>query len=417
MKRRHSSLVLSRLSIGALVGLLCLNLTTVGGAPDSKSISQQVSAAQGGTVTSPSGGLTLSIPPGALEKNTTVTIDELPPGEGAVLGPTYQLGPEGLKFLKPATLTFRFKPGDTPEGFEKEDIAISEEKPQENMAPRSQGAARSPQTATGAPQINPFISTGLNFLESEVNVAAGTITARIEHFSRYSARAYSSYTLGSGKGEITHAYDYLSKAAKSSGSGYAEVQGSVKMGGEFFEKVGAKMGVLGNGVATICFGKYFRVKAGRKGERSTSRGQLIIDIDHGAVLTANSYSIVIGVSFIDFSGQPGGKAYFPMQDLNSKLIVLPGHASLFFHDDQFGNPKAMKELAGFPYKPGTFSVWFDQGEWQAGRFYAVFIFLDTVVFGIPESEYGHRPAMGGEVHWIGAISPGNCKVRAFRIEG
>ena len=407
---------LHRFSWRVLVGVLCLHIVAIGVAAGAKTSTVQVSAAKGGTITSPSGSLTLSIPPGGLEKDTVITIDELAPGEGSVVGPAYELGPNGLKFKKPAALTLRFKPADIPQGFEREDIAITEEKPQD-LATRSQGAASGPQTAAGAPGINPLATTGLNFLDSEVNVAAGTVSARIEHFSRYSARAYSSYTLGSGKAEITHAYDYLIKAAKSNGSGYAEAQGSVKTGGEFFQKVGAKMGVPGSGVATICFGKFFRVKAGKKGERSTSHGQLIIGIDHDAALSANSYSIVIGVSFIDFSGQPGGRAYFPVQDLNSRLIVLPGHASLYFHDDQFPNPKAMKEMAGFPYKPGTFTVWFDQGEWQAGRFYAVFISLDTVVFGAPKSEYGHRPPMGGEVRWTGGTEPGHCMAKAFRIEG
>jgi hypothetical protein len=435
LKLPSSSLTLSRSSrffLGALVGLFCLSLiagsaapgAAPGAPPGAKTITQQVSAAQGGTVASPTGGLTLSIPAGALEKDTIITIEELAPGEGPVVGPAYEFKPAGLKFKKPATLTLRFKPADIPEGYEKEDIAIIEEKPQ-SPAPRPQQGAASglppaasgPQTATGAPPMNPVLDAGLIFLDSEVNVAAGTVTARIEHFSRYSVRAYSSYTLGSGKGEITHAYDLLIKDAKSSGSGYAEVQGSVKMGGEFFEKVGAKTGVNGVAAASMVFGKFFRVKAGKKGQKSTSSGQLIIDIDHSAMLTANIYQMEIGVTFTDFSGQPAGKANFPVQDLNSRLIVLPGHASLLFHDDQFSTPKASKEMAGLPYKPGTFSVWFDQGQWQAGRFYIVFVYLNTGVFGVPEDPYGQSPAMGGEVRWTGGIPPGYCLVRAFRIEG
>jgi len=405
MRLHPSSLMLRRTSLGVLVGLLCLNLTTIGGAPGSKSISQQVSAAQGGAITSPSGGLTLSIPPGALTKDTDITVEELASGEGPVIGPTYQLGPTGLKFQKPATLTLRFKPGDIPEGFEKEDVAITEVKPQGNSGVPD---------ATGSVQSDLIATAGLNFLESEVNVTAGTVSAPIEHFSRYSARAYISYTLGWGKRILINPYDYCLKSAKSGGSGYAEAKASVVHGGEFWEKVGAKVGISGSGIAVITMGIYFRVKAGKKGQKSTSRGQLVVNIDHGAVLEANSYQIAFMVSFLDWSGRPGGKAYFPVQDLNSGLTVLPGHATQCY----FANPmlpKAAESIVGPPYKPGTLSVWFDQGEWQAGRFYAVFISLITTVMGGPGGQ--GIPPMGGEVFWNGPFTPGQCLTRTIQIEG
>jgi hypothetical protein len=404
MKLHPSSLMLHRFSLGSLIGLLCLQLAAMGGAPSPKTITQHVSAAQGGTVTSPSGGLTLSIPPGALAKDTDITIEELAPGEGLVLGPTYDLGPTSLKFQKPATLTLHFKPADIPEGYEKEDVAITEVKPQ--------GISGAPDAA-GSAQSDPIITAGLNFLESEVNVAAGTVIARIEHFSRYSARAYISYTLGWGKRILINPYDYCLKGAKSGGSGYAEATASVAHGGEFFQKVGAKVGVSGVGAAVITMGIYFRVKAGKKGQKSTTGGQLVVNIDHGAVLSADCYHIAFMVSFIDFSGQPGGKANFPIQDLNSGLKVLPGHATQCY----FANPMAppsMESILGPPYKPGTFSVWFDRGEWQAGRFYAVFISLITSVWGTPATK--HFPAMGGEVRWNGPFAPGQCLTRAIQIE-
>jgi len=67
--------------------------------------------------------MTLTILPGALEKDTSINNEELNSGEGPVMGPTHKLGPDGLKFPRPATLTPRFKPADVPEGFEKVDIA------------------------------------------------------------------------------------------------------------------------------------------------------------------------------------------------------------------------------------------------------------------------------------------------------
>jgi len=405
MRLHPPSLMLRRSSLGVLFGLLGLLLAAIGGAPGSKSISQQVSAAQGGTVTSPSGGLTLSIPPGALAKDTDITVEELAPGEGPAIGPTYDLKPTGLKFQKPATLTLRFKPADIPEGFEKEDVAITEVKPQGNSGVPD---------ATGSVQSDLIATAGLNFLESEVNVAAGTVSAPIEHFSRYSARAYISYTLGWGKRILINPYDYCLKSAKSGGSGYAEAKASVVHGGEFWEKVGAKVGISGSGIAVITMRIYFRVKAGKKGQKSTSRGQLVVNIDHGAVLEANSYQIAFMVSFIDWSGRPGGKAYFPVQDLNSGLTVLPGHATQCY----FANPmlpKAAESIVGPPYKPGTLSVWFDQGEWQAGRFYAVFISLITTVMGGPGGQ--GIPPMGGEVLWNGPFTPGKCLTRTIQIEG
>ncbi len=115
--------MLHRTSLGILVGLMCFQLAAVGAAPGVNMITKRVSAAQGGTVTSPSGAMTLTILPGALEKDTSITIEELASGEGPVIGPTYKLRPDGLKFLRPATLTLRFKPADVPEGFEKEEVA------------------------------------------------------------------------------------------------------------------------------------------------------------------------------------------------------------------------------------------------------------------------------------------------------
>ena len=405
MRLQPSSLMLHRFSLGVLVGLLCLHLSAVGVASSAKMITQQVSAAQGGVITSPSSGLTLAIPPGALAKDTDITIEELAPGEGPAIGPTYQLGPTSLKFQKPATLTFRFKPADIPEGYEKEDVAIIEVKPQGNSAAPD---------AAGSAQSDLIAMAGLNFLESEVNIAAGTVSAPIEHFSRYSARAYISYTLGWGKRILINPYDYCLKSAKSGGSAYAEATASVAHGGEFFQKVGAKVGISGSGAAIITMGIYFRVKPGKKGQKSTTGGQLVVNIDHGAVLSANCYQIAFMVSFIDFSGQPGGKANFPIQDLNSGLKVLPGHATQCYYANPMA-PPSVESIVGPPYKPGTFSVWFDQGEWQAGRFYAVFISLITSVWGGPGGQ--GVPPMGGEVRWNGPFTPGQCLTRALQIEG
>jgi hypothetical protein len=60
-----------------------------------------------------------------------------------------------------------------------EDVAITEVKPQDNSGtPDAAGTAQSDLIATA----------GLIYLESEVNVAAGTVSAPIEHFSRFGHR-------------------------------------------------------------------------------------------------------------------------------------------------------------------------------------------------------------------------------------
>ena len=76
-----------------------------------------IAAAAGGTATSPDGRLTLEIPPGALDADTTITIRPLslaalppgPLGEGWT-GPAYELGPDGLDLATPATATFTLDP-------------------------------------------------------------------------------------------------------------------------------------------------------------------------------------------------------------------------------------------------------------------------------------------------------------------
>ena len=310
--------LISRGAAGLL--LLALAIPEVQGVP--KTITKSISAAQGGTISSPSGGLVLSIPAGALEKDTSISVNELPPGEGPVLGPSYQLLPEGLKFKKPAKLTLRFKPADVPAGYEKEDVAILEE--------HSQGPALQLAAGMGGPS-GANLSTGASYLETEVNAAAGTLTSSIEHFSSYSARAYSSYALGSGKRELKGIYDFFFKLVNSQGSGYAEAQGSAKMGGEFFMKVGARMGVEGGAGGGVYFAKNFRVKPGRKGERSTTRGQIIVDIDHSLAITPNNYAITLSAAFFDMSGKPAGRASFPVQDLNRGMHIFGITASQLYY--------------------------------------------------------------------------------------
>ena len=68
----------------------------------------RVIAAQGGTVTA--GGATLTIPPGALSQDTTITVTITSPGSSlpdssTIRGSVFDLGPDGTTFITPATLT------------------------------------------------------------------------------------------------------------------------------------------------------------------------------------------------------------------------------------------------------------------------------------------------------------------------
>jgi len=69
---------------------------------------QLVSASQGGTVVSDDQRLTLTIPPGALEKDTVIRLRR----ETAEKLPAFTLEPDGLKFLKPATVSLSLTPSE-----------------------------------------------------------------------------------------------------------------------------------------------------------------------------------------------------------------------------------------------------------------------------------------------------------------
>ena len=85
-----------------------------GGTTDG-TITVRVSAATGGTVSDPSGKATLAIPPGALDKDTDITLKVSPAANGAA-GDVLDFGPDGLKFLKPATLTMKTDGVTVPNG-------------------------------------------------------------------------------------------------------------------------------------------------------------------------------------------------------------------------------------------------------------------------------------------------------------
>lgn len=111
----------------------------------------RITAATGGTVADPSGKTSLAIPPGALEKDTDITLAILPKTGSAVVDIS-EFGPDGLKFLKPATLTIKADATLAPEG---KSLALA-------------------------------VNEGADFRALEdSSFANGTATASIMHFSRY----------------------------------------------------------------------------------------------------------------------------------------------------------------------------------------------------------------------------------------
>lgn len=68
--------------------------------------SKRIVAAAGGLITDPSGMTSLVIPPGALAQDTDVTLTILPQAGASVVAVS-ELGPDGLTFLQPVTLTIK----------------------------------------------------------------------------------------------------------------------------------------------------------------------------------------------------------------------------------------------------------------------------------------------------------------------
>lgn len=75
------------------------------------SVSVIISAADGGTITTPDGKMTLTIPAGALNEDTEITVTPVKAKEGTV----YEFQPDGLVLNTPATATVEIDLADQPE--------------------------------------------------------------------------------------------------------------------------------------------------------------------------------------------------------------------------------------------------------------------------------------------------------------
>jgi hypothetical protein len=82
---------------------------------NSATVTVHVTAAAGGTVSDPSGKATLAIPAGALAADTDITLATSAAANGSA-GDVLDFGPDGLQFLKPATLTIKADGVTVPDG-------------------------------------------------------------------------------------------------------------------------------------------------------------------------------------------------------------------------------------------------------------------------------------------------------------
>jgi hypothetical protein len=89
----------------ACAGLSCGSPAPSNGHPVT---SRLITATNGGTAATPNGKLKVTIPPGALQRDTSITIQQIDsPGSGSI-GPVYEIGPTGTLFQRPVTLAFSF---------------------------------------------------------------------------------------------------------------------------------------------------------------------------------------------------------------------------------------------------------------------------------------------------------------------
>jgi len=115
---------LVRVAMGLMWGMIALGPAACGGDDSSggsgqsasQTVSKEVSAASGGTVEGP--GVKLVIPPGALSQDTTISIavqDKAGyPGADTVASSVFEMGPDGLQFTKPVSLSIEFDGSNPP---------------------------------------------------------------------------------------------------------------------------------------------------------------------------------------------------------------------------------------------------------------------------------------------------------------
>jgi hypothetical protein len=71
-------------------------------------VTSKMIGAQGGSISTPDGKLTLTFPAGALSKETNITIRPVENKAWGGVGTSYEFGPDGSEFAKPVMFTYRY---------------------------------------------------------------------------------------------------------------------------------------------------------------------------------------------------------------------------------------------------------------------------------------------------------------------
>lgn len=82
---------------------------------------------RGGMVLSDDGRFSLEIPPGALDQEVEITIDQVECEQPEAVGPCYEVGPVGMPLLFPAMVTYELDP-DTLDEIDVDEIAVLTER-------------------------------------------------------------------------------------------------------------------------------------------------------------------------------------------------------------------------------------------------------------------------------------------------
>lgn len=306
-KMKGCTLFVMILTAAALCGELALS----GGVQtQGKSTDRMVKAKEGGIVESPSGTASLVIPAGALQNDTRISIREVPTEGDLAVGPSFEIKPDGLKFLQPAALTIRFSAKNIPEGYSAEDLALSgEEAAPRGSAPPTAGAPgtagqASPSGMGSTSAASPFC--GLFFLDTTANVSAGTVSAQVTHLSKYVLWVVSGYKLGDEQQFIhgTKKFFNIILPIRNLQGKATHASGTCNSQGEFVINVRVPLGQEGMAFGEAVGTKFFRVKRSSKGLKE-AQSIVEVEIGHNADISKETNSYNMGYSLTLGAWLPG----------------------------------------------------------------------------------------------------------------
>jgi hypothetical protein len=108
--------------VGVVVGVgvalaACAVVSTSGPVPDaSPDTAQAMIGAAGGTLSTPDGVLTLTIPRGAVDHDVLFTVGPTAPPLSGAVGSAFEIGPSGTKLATPATIAIRYTSDELADG-------------------------------------------------------------------------------------------------------------------------------------------------------------------------------------------------------------------------------------------------------------------------------------------------------------